>query len=113
MVPLMARIAGQLVERVRKSVNVHTIFKQSPLDVRKAVSEAVSLLEGWSEVYFQVRERIEMSGRDQRWEFDRKALFEQTNYMALRLKDLIIVAEVLSQFLGIFGAELKGKSASP
>lgn len=58
--------------------------------------------------YFQVRERIEQSGRDQRWEFDRKKLFELTNYMALRLADLFEVTEVMEQFYNIFGPELKG-----
>ena len=54
-----------------------------------------------------VRERIELSGRDQRWEFDRKKLFEQTNYMALRCTDLYEIAEVMEQFYSIFGPELK------
>jgi dynein heavy chain len=64
-------------------------------------------------VYFQVREKIEQSGRDQRWEFDRKKLFEKTNYMAARCGDLYEIAEVMEQFYNIFGPELKAVTGDP
>jgi dynein heavy chain len=35
-----------------------------------------------------VRKKIEDSGRDVRWEFDRKRLFDRTKYMATRCQDL-------------------------
>lgn len=60
-----------------------------------------------------MREKIEQSGRDQRWEFDRKKLFEQTNYMALRCADLYEIAEVMEQFYSIFGPELKAVTGDP
>ncbi|KAJ3114591.1 Dynein heavy chain 10, axonemal [Phlyctochytrium bullatum] len=65
------------------------------------------------QTYFQVRERIEQSGRDQRWEFDRKKLFEQTNYMSLRCGDLLEIADVMEQFYSIFGPELKAVTGDP
>ena len=40
----------------------------------------------------KVREKIEQSGTDHRWEFDRKRLFESTNYMAKICQDLFDVA---------------------
>ena len=35
------------------------------------------MLDSWQQVYLQVREKIEVSGRDARWEFDRKQLFSR------------------------------------
>lgn len=145
MVPLMARIAHDLSQRIRQAVDPKTIFRaphlhrsnwsssalsssqdpnnasinsKTPLSTLTTpnlplslliIAEAKSLAESWSEHYFTVRDRIEQSGRDQRWEFDRKKLFEQTNYMALRCGDLVEVVDVMCQFLSIFGPELKGK----
>ena len=65
------------------------------------------MLDLWSESYFEVRARIEASGRDSRWEFDRKRLFERTDYMALICQDFYDVAQVLEEFHNIFGPELK------
>ena len=58
----------------------------------------VQLLESWHSTYMEVRARIEDSGTDHRWEFDRKRLFEQTNYMARVCGELLEVAVVLDQF---------------
>lgn len=113
MVPLMARIAWELANKVNHIVNVKSIFRSSLAQSKKTISDAKNMLDSWSKTYFQVRERIEQSGRDQRWEFDRKKLFEQTNYMALRLADLFEVAEVLEQFYSIFGPELKAVTGDP
>jgi hypothetical protein len=54
-----------------------------------------------------VREKIEQSGTDHRWEFDRKRLFEQSNYMARICENLSEVATVLDQFHKFLGPELK------
>nr|KAJ3423035.1 Dynein heavy chain 10, axonemal [Polyrhizophydium stewartii] len=113
MVPLMSRIAWEIANKVSNIVNVQTILREPPLEAKKKILDAKSLLESWSSTYFQVRERIEQSGRDQRWEFDRKKLFEQTNYMALRCADLYEIAEVMEQFYSIFGPELKAVTGDP
>lgn len=60
------------------------------------------------QTYFDVREKIEKSGSDDRWEFDRKKLFDQTDYMAERCADLYDVVQVIEQFYNILGPELKG-----
>ena len=122
MVPLMARIAWEISNKVSNIVDVKKILRDDPADAKKVIVSARTLLEGWSKVrliyiifktYFVVRERIELSGRDQRWEFDRKKLFEQTNYMALRCTDLYEIAEVMEQFYSIFGPELKSVTGDP
>ena len=65
MVPLMARIAWELANKVTNVVNVKTMFRGALAPSKKTISEAKSLLDTWSKTYFQVRERIEQSGRDQ------------------------------------------------
>ena len=65
------------------------------------------MLELWSSSYHQQRELIFNSGTDHRWEFDRKLLFEQTNYTARICQDLYSVAEVLGQFQKFLGPRLK------
>ena len=52
------------------------------------------MLQVWKDSYFEVRAKIEQSGRDQRWEFDRKKLFERTDYMSAICQDLYNVAQV-------------------
>ena len=56
--------------------------------------EAKRMLDVWKKAYFDVRAKIEASGRDSRWEFDRKKLFERTDYMASICQDLHNVAQV-------------------
>ena len=67
--------------------------------------EAKKMLNTWKDAYFDVRAKIEASGRDQRWEFDRKKLFERTDYMASICQNLCDVAQVVSfyfRFLFVF-----------
>ena len=55
----------------------------------------------------QVREKIEMSGRDARWEFPKQMLFARTNYMAEICTDLIEMVEIVDDFFKFLGPELK------
>ena len=52
------------------------------------------MLDLWKDSYFEVRAKIEASGRDSRWEFDRKKLFERTDHMATICQNLHDVAQV-------------------
>lgn len=52
------------------------------------------VLDQWKTSYFEVRARIEKSDRDPRWEFDRKKLFEKTDYMASICQDLYNILQV-------------------
>jgi dynein heavy chain len=65
------------------------------------------VVEKWFLEYMNVRQKIEDSGTDHRWEFDRKRLFDQTNYMGKVCGDLYNVATVLEQFHKFLGPELK------
>lgn len=58
------------------------------------VYEAKQILDQWKLSYFEVRSEIEDMGRGPRWEFDRKKLFERTDYMASVCQDLYAVLQV-------------------
>ncbi|ELU10552.1 hypothetical protein CAPTEDRAFT_221643 [Capitella teleta] len=119
MIPLMERIAWELAERVARVIQVRTLYRRDlcwndgPQEVKKKTSEAKKMLDLWREAYFEVRAKIEASGRDSRWEFDRKKLFERTEYMANICQNLHDVAQVLEEFYNIFGPELKSVTGDP
>lgn len=48
----------------------------------------------WKKAYFDTRAKIEASGREARWEFDQKRLFERTDYMASICQDLCDILQV-------------------
>lgn len=48
----------------------------------------------WKKAYFDTRAKIEASGREARWEFDRKRLFQRTDYMAVICQDLYDILQV-------------------
>ncbi|KAH0625393.1 hypothetical protein JD844_014879 [Phrynosoma platyrhinos] len=116
MIPLMERIAWEISARVCKVVDLRTLFKYVGEDRQLAkikMKEAKRTLEIWKESYFDIRAKIEASGRDARWEFDRKRLFERTDYMAIICQDLFNVLQVIEEFYNIFGPELKSVTGDP
>ncbi|XP_064378089.1 dynein axonemal heavy chain 10 [Dromaius novaehollandiae] len=113
MVPLMERIAWEISTRVCKVVDLHTLFKEDRTAAKNKITEAKSTLEEWKKSYFTVRAQIEASGREQRWEFDRKRLFEKTDYMASICQDLYDTLQVIEEFYNIFGPELKAVTGDP
>lgn len=65
------------------------IMHRDKREIAKAKArDGKHVLDQWKACYFEVRARIEISGRDPRWEFDRKKLFEKTDYMASICQDL-------------------------
>ncbi len=52
------------------------------------------MLDTWKQSYLDVRKKIEQSGRDARWEFDRRKLFERTDHIAAFCSDIHDVAQV-------------------
>ena len=52
------------------------------------------MLDTWQDSYMEVRAKIESSGRDARWEFDKRRLFERTGYMAQICQNLKDIAQV-------------------
>lgn len=78
-----------------------------PADAVRLIRTGKSVLEGWHNTYMQVREKIEVSGRDARWEFSKPMLFERTNYMAEICSDLSEMVEIVDDFHKFLGPELK------
>ncbi|KAM6051570.1 dynein axonemal heavy chain 10-like [Theristicus caerulescens] len=113
MVPLMERIAWEISTRVYKVVDLHTLFKEDRAAAKKNIAEAKSTLEQWKKCYFAVRAQIEASGREQHWEFDRKRLFEKTDYMTSVCQDLYDILQIIEEFYNIFGPELKAVTGDP
>lgn len=62
--------------------------------IKFKASEAKKCLDSWKQSYLDVRKRIEQSGRDTRWEFDRKKLFERSDYLSQVCSDIYDVAQV-------------------
>uniref|UniRef100_A0A8C3JB17 Dynein axonemal heavy chain 10 n=1 Tax=Calidris pygmaea TaxID=425635 RepID=A0A8C3JB17_9CHAR len=113
MVPLMERIAWEISERVYKAVDLHTLFKEDRAAAKKKLVDAKSTLEQWRKCYFAVRAEIEASGREEHWEFDRKRLFEKTDYMTSICQDLCDMLQVMEEFYNIIGPELKAVTGDP
>ncbi|NWX49365.1 DYH10 protein, partial [Steatornis caripensis] len=114
MVPLMERIAWEISTRVYTVVDLHTLFKEDRAAAKKKIAEAKATLEQWKKCYFAVRAQIEASGREKHWEFDRKRLFEKTDYMTSVCQDLYdILQVVIEEFCNIFGPELKTVTGDP
>lgn len=70
-------------------------FYRKPItEVQKLTLDAETMLESWKTNYMETRQKIEDSGKGERWEFDRKRLFAASDYMATVCKDLYEVATV-------------------
>ena len=104
---LMEKIANQIADRVESDINVRLLFKKPAVIALQEIELSKSVLDSWQQVYLQVREKIEVSGRDARWEFDRKKLFSRTSYVSEVCGDLKHVVEVVDEFHKFLGPELK------
>ena len=114
---LMVRIADEIGDVVSAEINVSDpasgIFSL-PVDVAlEKVCLGRTLLETWKSTYMAMREKIELSGRDARWEFDRKKLFDRTDYMAGICADLEQMLSVVDGFHKFLGPQLKAVTGEP
>ena len=107
MVFLMEQIAVEIARRCTEKVRFPDIVLDSPQTSIPIIMEVRDVLLAWEDTYRAVRERIEKSGADHRWEFDKKRLFERTNHMARIYADLLEITHALDQFQKFLGPELK------
>ena len=105
MVPLMERIAEKLVEVVKSNVSIKRILRMDPTKARERISKSRAVLSAWRDSYFVVRKRIEDSGTDHRWEFDKKRLFEKTDHMNEVCGDVGKIMQVIDEFETFFQSE--------
>ncbi|XP_019715984.1 dynein heavy chain 10, axonemal-like [Hippocampus comes] len=113
MVPLMERIVWQLSERVAQVIDIHVLFKDERKVAKSKVNDAKQVLDLWKSSYFEVRAEIERGGTGKRWEFDKRKLFEKTDYMASICQDLYNVLQNLDEYFHIFSPELKSVTLDP
>ena len=99
--------SSQLAERVTTTIDIRSIFREPGQVAKPKLQESITVLRTWRETYFSVREKIEISGRDQRWEFDHKRLFGSTDYIATMCEDVLNIYTVIEEFNNILGPELR------
>ncbi|KAL0246114.1 hypothetical protein GEMRC1_007328 [Eukaryota sp. GEM-RC1] len=105
---LLERIAWQLCQRVRENLKLgHRLSKSNLTPLIERLCQAKTLLDKWKSSYFDIRAKIEESGRDSRWEFDQRPLFGTTSYIADRCSDLIFIVKTVLYYRTVLGPKLK------
>lgn len=94
MVPLLERVSYVLCEKSRAALDNSTLFRRPIKEITKLAQETREMLKTWKECYLDTREKIEMSGKTNRWEFDKKKLFGESDYIILVCKDIENIADV-------------------
>ncbi|NXH96343.1 DYH10 protein, partial [Pachycephala philippinensis] len=114
MVPLLERISWEISARVRKVVDVQTLFREDTRVAKLKVTEAKTTLEQWKKCYFTTCIQVEESGSERYWKFDVKRLFEKTDYMASICQELHDVFQVvIEELYNIFIPELTTVTENP
>ena len=141
MFPLMERIAKEIANKVAREINIRSLFRTTgasssssadgskdpslslsgdssiaianPSDIIRTIQKGKDVLDIWYSAYMSVRTKIEESGTDRRWEFNRNKLFDHTQYMSKICENLLDVAETLDQFRKFLGPELKAVTGDP
>lgn len=73
----------------------------------RLTKEVESMMISWRNAYFESRQKIEISEKGSRWEFDNKRIFKETDYIARVSNDLHEIATILLEFCNLFGPYLK------
>ncbi|NXP87266.1 DYH10 protein, partial [Passerina amoena] len=113
MVPFLERISWEISERVRRVVDLQTLFKQDTTTAKKKITEAKNTLEQWKKCYFTTCIQVEESGSKRYWKFDTKSLFEKTDYMVSICQDLYHIFQVAEELQNIFIPELITVTENP
>ncbi|NXI79191.1 DYH10 protein, partial [Rhipidura dahli] len=113
MVPLLQRISWEISARVRRVVDLQTLFREDITAAKIKVTEAKATLEQWKKCYFITCIQVEESGSERYWKFDVKRLFEETDYMASICQELYDVFQVTEELYNMFIPELTTVSENP
>uniref|UniRef100_A0A8C9N5K9 Dynein heavy chain tail domain-containing protein n=1 Tax=Serinus canaria TaxID=9135 RepID=A0A8C9N5K9_SERCA len=113
MVPFLERISWEISQRVRRVVDLQTLFKQDTATAKKKITEAKNTLEQWKKCYFTTCIQVEESGSKRYWKFDTKSLFEKTDYMVSICQDLYGIFQVAEELQNIFIPELITVTENP
>ncbi|VDM21658.1 unnamed protein product, partial [Hydatigera taeniaeformis] len=107
MTVIFERIAWCLCDRISKMLTPQELFN---LPLEKMIVQIKSgrrLLESWKSTYMARRADIEASGREYRWEFDKKRLFAKSDYMIGVCNDMEDVVNIVKEYKTMFGPEIK------
>jgi dynein heavy chain len=114
---LLGRVAdeiGRVASEVADAKNPATgVFAVDATTALSRVRDAKRLLDTWRDSYMAMRDKIEKSGRDNRWEFDRKRLFQKTEYVASVCGDLERMLDAVHGFHRFLGSKLKTVTGEP
>ncbi|NWX36570.1 DYH10 protein, partial [Notiomystis cincta] len=114
MVPFLERISWEISARVRRVVDLQTLFKGDIAAAKIKITEAKDTLEQWKKCYFTTCAQVEESGSKRFWKFDVKRLFEKTDYMVSICQDLHDIFQVANEELyNIFIPELTTVTENP
>ncbi|NXL71450.1 DYH10 protein, partial [Leptocoma aspasia] len=113
MVPFLERVSWEISQRVRRVVDLQTLFKQDIAAAKKKITEAKTTLEQWKKCYFTTCIQVEESGSERYWKFDVKRLFEKTDYMVSICQDLYDIFQVAEELHNIFIPELITVTENP
>ncbi|NXU60346.1 DYH10 protein, partial [Horornis vulcanius] len=113
MVPFLERISWEISARVRRVVDLQTLFKQDIAVAKKKITEGKTTLEQWKKCYFTTCIQVEESGSKRYWKFDVKRLFEKTDYMVLICQDLYDIFQVTEELYNVFIPELTTVTENP
>ncbi|NXR78423.1 DYH10 protein, partial [Pycnonotus jocosus] len=113
MVPFLERISWEISARVRRVVDLQTLFQQDIAAAKKKITEAKTTLEQWKKCYFTTCIQVEESGSKRYWKFDVKRLFEKTDYMVTICQDLYDIFQVTEELYNIFIPELTTVTENP
>ncbi|NXO39161.1 DYH10 protein, partial [Locustella ochotensis] len=113
MVPFLERISWDVSARVRRVVDLQTLFKQDIAAAKKKITEGKNTLEQWKKSYFTTCLHVEESGSKRYWKFDVKHLFEKTDYMVLICQDLYDIFQVTEELYNVFIPELTTVTENP
>ncbi|NWW35004.1 DYH10 protein, partial [Panurus biarmicus] len=111
--PFLERISWEISQRVRRVVDLQTLFKQDIAAAKSKITEARSTLEQWKKCYFTTCIQVEESGSKRYWKFDVKRLFEKTDYMVSICQDLHGIFQVAEELYNIFIPELTTVTENP
>jgi dynein heavy chain len=105
-VPLMEKIVNEIIHRVRRTIEITTLFSVYTLNEAKDLCyQAKQLLLKWKIEYENIR--IKLEDGFLKWNFEYRLLFDKTDYMSQICDDLIQMSSNLNQFYDIFGSEMK------
>ncbi|OEH75761.1 axonemal 1-beta dynein heavy chain dynein heavy related protein [Cyclospora cayetanensis] len=109
---LFERIAYQLGMRVHQEVRIDQLLRGETADATVILQRSRIMLETWKAEYFNMRSRLEESECNRRWEFDRRKLFQTTDYMASMCSQFEKIANVIGQFKRFIGPRLHSVTRS-